>query len=131
MTLELITSVITVLNSEQSVTISGFVNGFLYDFKFNTKTLQNPFATIFNASISGFITSIGAGIVGGFVPEELKFLIPLSAIASCVYYKYNDLKESKSPKSCMNKQSYHCCNCRCRQSSELSKRDSDTEKHIV
>lgn len=118
MTSELITSAMTVLNSERAVATSGFMLGFLYDFKFNAQTLQNPLTTILNASIAGFITSIGAAIVGGFVPEELRFLIPLSAVASCIYYKYNDLKESKS-----------CDKCRCKPLTGLSRCDGNADKY--
>jgi len=86
-----IMKVMASLNSETVIVTSGFMIGFLYEFKFNKKTLDNPLSTIFNSSISGFIMSIGASIVGGFIPSPMKCIIPLTAVASCAYYKYNDI----------------------------------------
>jgi hypothetical protein len=79
------------LNSNQVVYSSGFMIGFVYDFKFNKKTLHFPLSTIFNSAISGFFTAIGADIVSGFLPPSLKFIIPVAAIASCIYYKFVDM----------------------------------------
>jgi len=84
-------TVLVKLNSDQSVSVSGFMIGFLYDFKFNRRTLHFPLSTIFNSAIAGFFTAIGAKIVSGFIPSNLKFIIPLMAIASCFYYKYIDM----------------------------------------
>lgn len=91
---------IDVMNSDLAITTSGFLLGFIHNFKFNKQTLNNPLSTIFGSSICGFFTSIGAEIVAGFLPPNLRFLIPTTIMSSCAYYKYKDLfpDENKSNK---------------------------------
>lgn len=83
------------LNSPRVVLGSGFMIGFVYDLKFNERTLEYPLSSIFNASIGGFITYLGAAIVHDFIPWRLRFIVPLTAGASCIYYKYKDFNENK------------------------------------
>lgn len=91
-----ISTALAKLNSDQSVTLSGFMIGFIYSFKFNKRTLQYPLSTIFDSALSGFLTAWGADIVGNFIPPNLRFIIPLTAIASCIYYKFVDMFGNQS-----------------------------------
>jgi hypothetical protein len=79
------------LNSEQYVLSSGFMIGFIYSFKFNRRTLHYPLSTIFDSALSGYLTLWGAKIVSNYLPSNLRFIIPLAAIASCIYYKFVDM----------------------------------------
>lgn len=81
------------LNSDSVVASSGFMLGFVHEFKFNKKTLDAPLSAMFSASISGFVTSIGASIVGTLTPHPYRALIPVAALVSCAYHKHQDLGE--------------------------------------
>ncbi|QKF94212.1 hypothetical protein QKU48_gp0754 [Fadolivirus algeromassiliense] len=91
-----LTKALNGLNNDSAVVTSGFMIGFMHELKFNESTLQNPLSTIFSASISGFITSLGASVVGSILPQQMRFIIPIAAVTSCSYYKYKDLKGPKS-----------------------------------
>lgn len=91
-------SMLQTLNSEEAVLISGFMIGFMYDFKFTTETLEYPLTTIFNSALSGLLTFIGAGLVAGFLHKDLHFIIPVTAVASCLYYKWKDLTPKRKNK---------------------------------
>lgn len=88
-----VSTIVSYLNSEKVVLASGFMIGFMYGFKFNKKTLENPLSTIFNSAVSGFFCYIGAGLVEGFLPRPFKLIIPATAVASISYYKYQDYKK--------------------------------------
>ncbi len=88
-------SILNSLNSEQIVMGSGFMIGFLYEFKLSKRTVNNPLTTIFNASIGGFLTYIGTGVISSILPPGMLFIIPVTAGVSCVYWKYNDIKKDK------------------------------------
>lgn len=79
------------MNSDEVVYISGFMFGFLYNFRFRKSTLQEPLNTILGSAFAGMFTTFGTGIVAWFLPRELRFIIPSTLIASCVYYKFKDL----------------------------------------
>lgn len=87
-----------ILCSKNVVLGSGFMIGFMYDFKFNEKTLQNPLTTIGNGCINGFMTYLGTHILYGILPLPVTAIIPITATASCVYYKYNDVFNPHSSK---------------------------------
>lgn len=87
-----IASLFKFLNKDETVLASGFAVGFLYEFKFNKKTLEQPLSTIFSSSISGLFCSFGAVIVGSIVPPHMKFIIPVTSVVACGYYKYLDYK---------------------------------------
>lgn len=90
-----IISIVKNLNSENVIVGSGFMIGFMYDFKFNKKTLDNPLSTILNSLIGGFFCSLGASIVGSIIPYPYRMIIPCVATASCIKYKYDDFKNNK------------------------------------
>ena len=85
--------ILKTLNSTNAVLTSGFLIGFTYELKFSKKTLQYPLSTLFNSVIGGFITFLGASLLHDFIPPNLRFIVPVLATASCLYYKYNDLKK--------------------------------------
>ena len=87
------------LNSVTVVQTSGFLLGFIYTVKFNKQTLKKPLTTILNASFKGIITAIGSLIVGGFLPPNVRFIIPIITTISCIYYKMNDLRKYKKIES--------------------------------
>ena len=84
---------LNVLNSEAVVLSSGFMFGFINGIGFNKDTLHSPLSTLFNASVYGFFTYLGVGFVSVFLPQPLHFLIPTLTASSCVYHKYNDLRQ--------------------------------------
>lgn len=91
--------ILTILSTPDAIISSGFMIGFVHSFKFSEQTLESPLSSLLNASMSGFLTCIGATFVADFIPPQLKFIIPLLAICSCVYYKVNDLFPPKNPPS--------------------------------
>jgi hypothetical protein len=91
-------TLVTTLNSESVVVLSGFMIGFVNRVKFNTNTLENPLSSLFDASVLGFFTSLGAKIVASFLPSNLKFMIPTLAVLSCIYYKVTDFKKDNNKK---------------------------------
>jgi uncharacterized ion transporter superfamily protein YfcC len=80
------------LNNRKIIGYCGFLIGFFYKFRFNKDTLEYPLSTIFYAAICGLLTYMGAMLVAGFLPEEFRFIIVVTAIASCVYYIYKYAK---------------------------------------
>lgn len=87
----------TVLNSTQAIETAGFLSGFMYGLKFDKSTLEHPLATIFQSSINGSIMAWCAGFVAEYLPERLRFFIPVTIAASIVYWKYNDVKVPLMP----------------------------------
>ncbi len=83
--------ILTILNTDDSVRMGGFLVGFMSSFKFEKNTLENPLSTFFISAILGGFCSWGAGIVGGMMPSKFKFMIPIVAIVSSFYYKYLDM----------------------------------------
>ena len=108
-----ITDIIKELNKDRAIILSGFALGFLWTFKANKKTLKYPLSTIFNGSINGFFCSIGALIVGIFIPFQIRFIIPMACASSIVYSKVNDLTETDTKTHTKT----HCnsleCHCGC------------------
>ena len=90
------------LNSETAIVNAGFLLGFMHA---SDKIVETPLSTIFNASIQGALTSIGASIVGGFLPSGIRFIIPVAVFISCNQYLFNkkDKKESKDKKKSKDK----------------------------
>ena len=80
------------LCTETAVINSGFFLGFIYTLKLNKKTLDYPLTSLANASINGIFTSYGALVASAFIPKPMHFSIPVTVIASCIYYKYKDIK---------------------------------------
>ena len=81
------------LNSSRVVLGSGFMIGFVYELKLSKRTLEYPLTTICDATLGGFVTYLGTELLYEFIPMNLRFVIPLAACASCVYYKYNDINQ--------------------------------------
>lgn len=79
------------LSSPRVISWSGFMVGFVYELKLNETTLEYPLSTIAGATLCGIITSFGAEILSSVIPVHMRFIIPASAGASCVYYKYKDI----------------------------------------
>jgi len=92
------TSLFDILNSHKVVLAAGFASGFVYAFKFTKRTLDYPLTTIFNSAASGLLTLWGTSLFFESVPDELRFIIPLTVGASCLYWKYNDLFHNKKDK---------------------------------
>lgn len=92
----------TTLNSQNTVRTSGFLLGFIHAIKFNKQTLDHPLVTVWNASWEGVITTIGASIVGSFLPPNMRFFIPLITVVACIHYKISDLKKNKKKRSSIN-----------------------------
>jgi hypothetical protein len=88
-------SILQILNSDIAVRTSGFMVGFMYEFKFKRQTLDAPLSAILNASVSGFFTFLGAIIVSIFVPIPIRFIIPVTSTLACVYYKWKDLHDEE------------------------------------
>lgn len=91
-------NVYNILSSDKAVCIAGFSAGFVYAFKLTEKTLKRPLQTLLCAAIDGAVCLFGASIVVRFLPDELKFMIPLTVAASCIYWKYQDFYGPKKPK---------------------------------
>jgi hypothetical protein len=89
-------TVMDIMNSDATTSTMGFLLGFLYVFKFNKKTLESPLSSLFDASLNGFLTSIAAAFVSGWLPTKMKFILPVTAIFSCVYYIRNGMIQRKS-----------------------------------
>jgi len=87
------------LNSDSVVLTSGFLLGFIHSFKLNKETIERPYSTLGNASIDGFFTLIGAGVLSLLLPRSCLFLIPSTTLVSCTYYKYKDLTTSEKSAS--------------------------------
>ena len=83
--------IFSTLNSPRVILGSGFMIGFVYELKLNEKTLEYPLTTICNATLGGFITYLGTELMYEFIPPNLRFVIPVAACASCIYYKYRDI----------------------------------------
>lgn len=103
-----VSDILNTLNTDESVQAAGFMIGFMYRFKFNHETLYNPLTTIYEASLYGYVTRIGSSFLSGMMPDNIKFIVPLTAITSCIYYKYIDYqdylqKKNKLPTSCADK----------------------------
>jgi hypothetical protein len=81
------------LSTPQAIAFSGFLLGFMSEFKFNKSTLENPLTTILEAGFSGIITSLGAVMVGAFIPPGFRFIIPVTSIVACIHYKLKELAE--------------------------------------
>lgn len=88
-----IVKIYNLLNDDESVATAGFMVGFLYRFKFNNRTLDNPLSTILKSSVVGAATSLGASFVGDLLPYSLKFIVPVTSFFVIVHYKIADLKE--------------------------------------
>ena len=84
------------LSTPNTIGLSGFMIGFMHRLKFTTETLDQPLSTLFDSAWAGFFTCFGAQIVADFLPPQLKFMIPLLAMCSCIYYKSNDLSSDSS-----------------------------------
>ena len=89
--MEAVQRILTTLSTPDAINVSGFMIGFMYRLKFTKETLDRPLSTLFDSSISGFFTLLGAQIVADFLPPQLRFFIPLLAVCSSVYYKLNDV----------------------------------------
>jgi hypothetical protein len=92
-------TVMDILNSDATTSTMGFLLGFLYVFRFNNKTLECPLSSLFDASLNGCLTSIAAGFVSGWLPIKMKFILPVTAIFSCMYYIRNGMIQRKSDSS--------------------------------
>lgn len=92
-----------ILCSKNIVLGSGFMIGFVYEFKFEETTLKYPLSTIGNSCINGFITYSAAHILYGLLPLPVTAIIPITAGASCAYYKYNDIFNKPASQEIGNK----------------------------
>ena len=80
------------LSSKKTVCTVGFGIGFLYNFKFNRKTLVNPLSTIFGSAIEGVVTCCGAVILSEILPPPLLLGTTLLGLTSCGYYISQNIK---------------------------------------
>lgn len=88
-------NIIKMLNDPKVIQTSGFMIGFMYEFKFRKKTLDNPLSAIFIAAFSGIVTSINASYISACLPEPVKCVIPITGIVACIYYKINEFNIDK------------------------------------
>ena len=86
------------LNSNKVILASGFAVGFVYAFKLTKDTLNYPLTTLFGAAVEGALTLFGTAFIVDFFPQEIRFVIPLTVAASCIYWKYCDLFHNKKNK---------------------------------
>lgn len=87
-----------ILNSNKAVLAAGFAAGFVYAFKLTKTTLNYPLTTLFGAALEGTLTLFGTSLIIDYFPQEVRFMIPLTVAASCIYWKYNDLFRNKKNK---------------------------------
>lgn len=96
--IQLISTLYNFLNSGQVVVGSGFMLGCIYNLKFCKETLEHPYYELFWAALYGLITMFEAILLSIFIPHSCFFMISVIALASCIYYKYEDLTSGKKLK---------------------------------
>lgn len=79
-------AILAFLCDNETILISGFMLGFFWTFKFNADTLLNPMSTLLLSILNGGFMSFVAGLVADFTPYGLRFLIPIVAFPSCIFY---------------------------------------------
>ncbi len=83
--------ILSILNTDYAVLLGGFLIGFARCFKLERKTLKYPLSVLWKSTCVGAICSTATGFVGHSMPSEVKFMIPVMAIISYIYYKYIDI----------------------------------------
>lgn len=79
------TQILKILNNDAFIAGTGFIMGFCYHVRFDKHTLKYPLTSMFNGSVYGFWTSIGAEIVSLVIPLPMKCVIPITTTASSIY----------------------------------------------
>ncbi len=79
-------------NSNCSVVLSAFVLGMVLTLKDNSvkdndKFLSNPLKKHINVLTNGFLSASLAQFMAIIIPKYLRFLIPLTTLITCLYYK--------------------------------------------
>lgn len=76
-----------IMNSSNTMLTASFALGFMHSCKKNKqRIIDRPLFSLFNASIGGIITSYFANLIGSFMPQNFRFLIPLTILILCYYY---------------------------------------------
>ena len=87
---------ISVLGKDEIIATVAFASGLAY-ICFGVKQsnfIEYPLSTLFAGSIHGMWYAIGASFISSFMPQNTRFIIPLSLLASTGYYTF--IKKDKS-----------------------------------
>lgn len=68
---------VRILNDPLACSTAGFTYGFVTEVEFNKNFNNEALSQLFSASISGFLCSIGAEIVGSLMPMGIRAIVPL------------------------------------------------------
>lgn len=86
-----LSAILKTLNSDNTIVMSGFMIGFLPSF-WNKNTYERPLSSLYDSSVSGFFCSIGSSLISVLIPPQFRFVIPATAMFSCVHYIYYENK---------------------------------------
>ncbi len=80
------------LNSNCTFVLSSFVLGMLLTLKDNTikdndKFLSNPLKKYIQVLSNGFLSASLAQFVAVIIPQKIRFIVPLTTLLTCIYYK--------------------------------------------
>ena len=64
--------------------MTGFLHGFSQEINHHD-VLTHPLSTVFKGAFTGAFYGIGTEVISGFMPEQMRFLIPITALASAIY----------------------------------------------
>jgi len=89
------TTIFRFLASDSTIATTGFLWGFISYLPFNEVLFEAPLSTTARALPPAVVTSLGAAILGEFLPYHARPLIPVLLVVSGVRSKYKELKIPK------------------------------------
>lgn len=87
-------TLIKVLNTDDAIFSVGFFSGFITNFVFRD-AMECPLSTIFFSAVSGIAEAVGSILVGIFIPEPFKAIIPVMCVFSALYAQLRRLNQKK------------------------------------
>lgn len=91
-------SFLSVFNKKATISNFGFLYGVVYNIEKN-ELLEYPLSTLFGSLFGGIMYAIGSSIIASFLPEEIRFIVPLSLTISISWLKYNEYKQNNTNKN--------------------------------
>ena len=94
-------SFISELSTFDTIEAVAFIVGMIWAIPSQSHLLKNPLTCLFDGIFSAIIYSFGANLVASLIPATLRFIVPLTLIASAIYDVWHKSKlESTHPDYC-------------------------------